>query len=61
MHYTQNMKYIAELNSTVIGKQKLNRILPVNLCQYVDIRKGIEIIEKYKKNNKIQYDIFVKI
>ena len=58
--YAQNLKYMSELETTVIGKQEMNRIIPSNLRQYVDLKKGIEMIEKYERNNEIQYDIFVK-
>lgn len=58
--YAQNMKYMSELETTVIGKQEMNRILPANFRQYVDLKKGIEMIEKYERNNEIQYDVFVK-
>jgi len=58
--YIQNRDYMMSLDNEVIGKQEVPDIIPTQAIQYYALKKGIELIELYEKENNIKFDYFIK-
>jgi hypothetical protein len=58
--YIENKNYIDKLENNVTGKMEISEINENFISQFMQLKKGVEMIEKYEIENEIKYDIFIK-
>jgi len=58
--YKKNCDFVNNLEDDVVAKKELRGICSEHAKQFFYLKKGIELIEDYEKENNIRYDIFIK-
>lgn len=59
--YLENIKYFDTLDKNIFGRTYIGNIHPPHMMQHIALRKGIELIEEYEKENNKVYDVFIKL